>query len=121
MKTYQLVYSNHKRWEHDNPILKTKLVICETDEQAFKELSKFEEECGGRGNGYSREPFAYINMKYQDTQQERFENIYSRKPNDIEKKIVDILNWNVSYYERLEHIGALLGIKEVKQYIEVIA
>jgi len=47
MKTYQLVYSNHKRWDHDNPIIKTKLVNCKNEEEALKQLSKFEEECGG--------------------------------------------------------------------------
>ena len=105
MKQYKLLYGYHKRYAHDNNVIREKTVIC-SQEDLNNELSKFEEECGGRGDNYAQEPFAWVDLKYNSVK-EISDGLETKR----EKKIYDILNWgNASYYDRLQHIYALFGM-----------
>lgn len=103
---YKLFYGYHKRNEHDNNVIKSKTIICDENE-LLNEISLFEKECGGRGDGYTQEPFAWIDLQH-DFEKELEQSIKTNR----EQEIYKILKWdNVSYYDRLEHIYAQYGME----------
>jgi len=62
MKTYQLILSHNKHYDED-PIIATKIVVCEETE-LVEEILKYEKERGVDREQYVTDPYVYVNLNY---------------------------------------------------------